>query len=171
MSGKAKKTRPVPTDVKLVGFSGDHLLYELGMFKWAAKQVLLNDRPDDWMVANAVLEVFLLHFRILRDFFHRGIPTKEQLFCDVVAEDYCAGWSVERPDAWDEWKDHLNWRLAHLTYNRPSRFQKTFDAIFGASGIEHLYTGMYAHIKATFEEFKRNASEEKVHPDVMGFAL
>jgi hypothetical protein len=112
------------------------VVYEFTMFRYAYAKLehlevdLGNILPGDVMPrvgtgistdevrdASVILESFLLHTRVLRDFFCR--PGKKP--DDVFASDFVNGWVVPSPLNYSyvaEQEDWLNKSLAHLTTAR-----------------------------------------------------
>jgi len=74
---------------------------------------------ESWL-KNALLESFVIHARVLIDFFYALNPQKD----DVIAEDFLSSpdvWRNERPklsERLSEAKERANKHLAHLTYQR-----------------------------------------------------
>lgn len=104
----------MPTTEQLKAMA-EHAQYEVNEFRKAIRDLpSLRERDPDW---NRALESALLHFRILRGFF----------FCegrhndDVFARHYADGWQPTRDDVFDETKDAIDKRLAHLTLERLTR--------------------------------------------------
>lgn len=102
---------------KLVG-------YERRQFSWAA--VIVNGpKPSSQSLCafRGAVEIFLLHARILRDFFLRTRPLPKNADTDILAADF-----FDNPDEWSKptfsylteprTKERLDRALAHLTYDR-----------------------------------------------------
>ena len=119
------------TAAKLVGYEAQMLCVSLVAV--ANGSILLSDG-----VKNLVLESFLLHYRILRDFLYPKGSKKED---DVLAADYVTSWGYSESD----WKEvvpdetnRLNKALAHLSYKRldyaenPTLKQWEFARMFSA---------------------------------------
>jgi len=93
-----------------------HVVYELRMWHWATVKLnemnIVSPEVRDSPERNSVLECYLLHLRILIEFFRSSNPRHD----DVVASDYVSSWSSEEHfatlgEAWTA----LNKRLTHLT--------------------------------------------------------
>ncbi len=97
------------------------VMYEREQFLWASRD------SEEWQTGtggdeyedNSIKEVFLLHARLLRDFFYHG--RKESHKTDILAEDF-----FDTPDQWKrptfsyllEKQTQLHRALAHLSYDR-----------------------------------------------------
>jgi hypothetical protein len=86
----------------------EHVRHEVDEFRKAIQRLptLEEDHPD----RKSTIEVALLHFRNLRDFFFA--PGKTD---DVFARDYIASWNPEEDAIFQATRRDLNKRLAHLT--------------------------------------------------------
>jgi hypothetical protein len=70
-----------------------------------------------------IRESCLIHMRLLLDFFYpRSDPSKSQ-FEDVFVTDYLPGKTLAKPSWLQDYRNQLDWRLAHLTLKR-MEFQK-----------------------------------------------
>ena len=89
----------------------EHVVYEHRMCKWAAGEV---DRHDPGGLHNALVEAYLLHARVLTEFF-RSSPGGD----DVVAHHYVKDWNGG-PDITEAEQviRAINKRMAHLTLYR-----------------------------------------------------
>jgi hypothetical protein len=83
-----------------------HVLYEIEMFLLAP-----HLRPQDTVFKSVVSESYLLHARILRDFFQ-----EERKHDDIVCDDY--GFHRDDLHVPDEIQTRFDKSLAHLTYSR-----------------------------------------------------
>jgi hypothetical protein len=70
--------------------------------------------PQGLITYAPVMCDFLIHFRILHEFFH-GDPTKKR---NANAKHYIPNWSKKRPERIRIWNDRINEFLAHLSYSR-----------------------------------------------------
>jgi hypothetical protein len=111
--------------------SNEHFGYEVGMLTETYKR-LATLRIEDPILANALIESFCIHARILIDFFNgrRGVKAKE-----VTLETYQPFQSGQVRQALTE---KLNTQIAHLTLKRtsvasekigPDDRKELFDAI------------------------------------------
>ena len=93
--------------------------YEFEMLEWAAKKIKAEFSNADQPTKNMLLEVFLLHARVLRDFFVKS-PSDD----DVSTQHF-----FDAPSVWvskantlcqtlEKERVRLNKKLAHLTYSR-----------------------------------------------------
>ena len=83
----------------------DHVLYEMEMF------VHLPMRCDVIMLQNAINESYLIHARVLCDFFQQNRRND-----DIVCEDY--GFERKALGVPDDIEKRFDKSLAHLTYSR-----------------------------------------------------
>lgn len=116
--------------------ASEMLAYEVDMFLYTFAVLTRN---LDKLLANMVLESYLVHARNLIDFFYPGTPYED----DIVANDY-----FDPPEAWTRSldgapqflrtaKNRINKRLSHLAYKRLSitknhQVGKIFDELRGA---------------------------------------
>jgi len=98
--------------------------YEYGQFRWA-----ISHLPSEWRCGtggfsrdeDAVVEVALLHARVLRDVFTQKRPLPRYSKTDIIAADF-----FDDPKEWDppvlgyltDERERLNRSLAHLSYSR-----------------------------------------------------
>ncbi|HHT9133569.1 MAG TPA: hypothetical protein ACFYD2_01580 [Candidatus Avalokitesvara rifleensis] len=114
------KKRTQRSDKELVNVS-EHLLYEIAMLLGTALD-LVNPASNKWTVsnANALIESFTIHARILLDFLYSNNPQPD----DVIAEDFFDDASVwlEQRQAKTRLLTTIHKRVgkevAHLTYAR-----------------------------------------------------
>jgi hypothetical protein len=103
-----------------------HLSFEINRFRIAAS---MWGKPKCGSVADAMIrESCLIHMRLLLDFFYPRIdPTKKRKFEDVFVVDYLPEKTQLRKEFQDllaepswlqDYRDQLDWRLAHLTMKR-----------------------------------------------------
>jgi hypothetical protein len=125
MAFRKMKPRSEPTLDELERMMKKHLSFEINRFRngvslWGASKYGV---PADAMIR----ESCLLHFRLLLEFFYpRGNHSKSH-HEDVFVYDYLPDVSkllpsfqrlLEAPDWLQEYRDMLDWRLAHLTRER-----------------------------------------------------
>ena len=137
-----------------------HLYYELHMF--LATGFLLSNlepvriRSEIW-IKNALEESFVIHFRVLHDFFYGRTKRKY----DITAQDFMkqmVDWKkvrVKQVPLLAKAKKRANFEIAHLTKNRvdtpsPEKIWPT----------QEIITEMLVLI----EKFINNASPHKLHP-------
>jgi hypothetical protein len=103
------ETLPKREIAKMRGIIGYHFVYEVEMLK--STFALLQNGADSQVIANALIESFCLHARILVDFFkgHGGAAAAE--FADGY-EPFKGG------NIRAELITKLNTQIAHLTYQR-----------------------------------------------------
>jgi hypothetical protein len=90
----------------------EHVQYEIDQFRNAIRRLDVTTQSDaGW---NSAIELALLHFRNLRDFFFPENARSD----DVFARDYIATWSPLVDPVFKETRNGINKRLAHLTLAR-----------------------------------------------------
>ncbi len=90
----------------------EHVQYEVDEFRNAIRRLDRLKKTDaDW---NSAIELALLHFRNLRDFFF----AKQTQPDDVLAPDYVAHWKPTPDSVFEDTRKDINKRLAHLTLAR-----------------------------------------------------
>ena len=106
----------MPKDCRATRGVAQKVCYERSMLDWCAQQIALP-KSDDANQSHLMLEGFLLHARVLRDFL---VKSKSSRCDDVLAEHF-----LEEPVVctWScphlrEHKERLDKLLAHLTYTR-----------------------------------------------------
>lgn len=95
------------------------LLYEIWMLKGLADAIETGQSHNKGVLSNAVVEAFLMHARVLHDFFYKS-PIKDD---DVVAGHFFpdGDWErirPEKPTILNTKKTAIDKRLAHMTYAR-----------------------------------------------------
>jgi hypothetical protein len=99
--------------------ASDHLFYEIWMFK-SLTQIMALGVIGEGVLNNALLEAFMIHLRVLIDFFFAERPKQDA----VIAEDF-----FSPPEKWHEVrssqsdllkraKNRVHKEAAHLTYAR-----------------------------------------------------
>ncbi len=87
-----------------------HVVYEQRMWDWARQVVDVT--PITSPEHNASVEAFLLHSRVLAEFFTARNPKPD----DVVAADYVSDWTADDDiRALDQAQKSIHKRLAHLS--------------------------------------------------------
>jgi hypothetical protein len=113
------------SDTELAAYSGEHLLYELQYLWFTANELrnLSNPQP----MASVLIESFGIHLRNLIDFFCTPIGTERDH--DVIASDFCPGWSESISGTLKDAKERANKELSHLTLARkhPTDPAKSWD--------------------------------------------
>lgn len=97
--------------------ASDHLSYEIKMF-FSMSSVRLRDPKGLQAIVNAVLESFVIHFRVLCDFFYPQHPRAEDVLADHFF-DSPSDW--RRPKLSKYLRDsrtRAHKEVAHLTYDR-----------------------------------------------------
>jgi hypothetical protein len=120
----AKVQRTPPTAGELEKMLSKHLSFEINRFRltvslWGAPKYA---GPIDAMVR----ESCLIHMRLLLDFFYPRYNPASSKFRDVFVTDYLDRNQMSpellkllTPPAWlNDYRDQLDWRLAHLTLKR-----------------------------------------------------
>src|SRR5580692_6524589 len=144
------------TDQQLLDYSEEHLLYELHMFWWVAK----NLPPDKGFQLSALLESFAIHLRNLIDFFFT-LPSEARKD-DLVAADF-----FDSPSAWNpgtipklltDAHERANKEISHITYKRKGETDPTKPWPVGE---------LFKEIRALATKFAAGASAKKLHPSVL----
>src|ERR1017187_6581047 len=86
------KSSRIPPQIDLAVFAQEHLAYEAWMFV-QARETLKHTAPLSFEM-NAMVELCVLHFRDLLDFFY---PTQNVKDDDVIAADYIVDWESSCP--------------------------------------------------------------------------
>jgi hypothetical protein len=102
------------SDAELTAYSGDHLLYEIQMFLFTAKELSRQAGPSP--MTSVLIESFVIHLRNLIEFFYT--PTGSERDDDVIAADFCPGWNESTSATLKEAKMRANKELSHLTLGR-----------------------------------------------------
>jgi hypothetical protein len=112
--------------------ASDALKYEIDMFRSLAEYFISGKVAKD-IVARALLESFLIHVRVLTDFFypeHHYKKVDRKKHDDIMAKNFFElpdKWSKIRPpksDNLNEAETRANKLLAHLTYTRLTTTQE-----------------------------------------------
>jgi hypothetical protein len=114
------------SDPELSAYSGEHLLYELQLFLWTGKE--LGRAENKGVMRSVLIESFVTHLRNLIDFFCTA-SGNEKNKDDVIASDFCPGWSEAMSSTLREAKVRANKELSHLTLERKNGLdsQKPWD--------------------------------------------
>src|SRR5262245_35794191 len=104
------------SDADLTAYSGEHLRYELQFFFVAARGAARLDKPQE--MASVLIESFVIHLRNLIDFF--CVPSGSERPDDVIASDFCPGWSESISATLKDAKKRADKELSHLTLGRKS---------------------------------------------------
>ena len=111
-----------PNPDQLKSLLRKHLSFEIGRFR---KSASLWDKAKYGGVEDAMIrESCLIHMRLLLDFFYPRINPKKSKHEDVFASDYLPERGrlpqelANNPPWLQEYRDQLDWRLAHLTMKR-----------------------------------------------------
>lgn len=95
------------------------LIYEWEMFCWLEKRIRSHWKAANQPTKNLLMEGFLLHARVLRDFF--GTPRRQDdvSACNFFEDD--SGWQTRSKQLCpylEKNRKRLNKKLAHLTHSR-----------------------------------------------------
>ncbi len=127
---------------ELRGMAG-HIQYEIDEFRNAIRKLDgLKESSADW---NSTIELALLHFRNLRDFFGN---TRSKMD-DVLAKDYIGSWQPKSDPIFEQTREDINKRLAHLTLARLSPWNPPLKDMNGA-------------IEALISDFEKQLTQEQV---------
>ena len=134
-----------------------HLLYEVTMFR-NLSQIMALDGGVKGVLHSALLEAFMIHLRILIEFFY----TKKRAHQDTML----AGDFFSSPEKWRQIrpllsvslkkaKERVNQEAAHLTYHRSTILPEDKFWKFGE---------LYLEIEATIRKFEDEVDEELLDP-------
>ncbi len=155
------RTRPL-SDSGLLAYSHEHLRYELWMFLRLGQyfpQIPDPQNEQEVVVANALVEAFVVHLRNLIGFLY---PDKIASL-DVIAADFFLDadiWEQIRPQisrTLQEARDRAHREIAHLTTARI--FGKPPKKVWPVSGL-------IAEVKVLMKLFVDHASSHRLHPSV-----
>ncbi len=155
------RTRPL-SDSELLAYSREHLRYELWMFLSLGQHLpgVPNPKSElDKVVANALIEAFVVHLRNLIGFLY---PDKVASL-DVIAEDFFSDphmWDLIRPQisrTLQEARDRAHREIAHLTTARISG--KPPKKAWPISAL-------IAELKVLMKLFADHASSQRLHASV-----
>lgn len=112
------------SDEQLTRWAREHLVYEVGMFMYAAEELASRrDEPRD-RESNVLLESFVIHTRCLVHFLWRSRKPNDRHDRDAFAEDLCAQdvWADKRSQMSPALRKAADKRtgseVAHLSYDR-----------------------------------------------------
>ena len=108
---------------KALASAADHLNYEWKMANVAAKALAVAQGANDVWAQNLALESFLVHSRIIRDFFAASGSADDVLARDFLGLDPKVRLSFLRSKPI---RQRLNRKIAHLSYSR-SRLKRAWD--------------------------------------------
>jgi len=129
------------------------VLYEWNMFEWCANE--LQKRPEDYAYRNCLLESFLMHARVLHDFFMFG-PKEDA----VSAQDF-----FDDPSTWQiksrklcpylsKERRRLQGMVPHLTYRRLN-YKRTGQKPWNVTAIIDDITRAWAFFLASLPPERR----------------
>ncbi len=141
------------SDAKLAAYSGEHLLYEFQILLWTGKE--LGREENKGPLRSVLIESFVTHLRNLIDFF--CTPPGKEREDDVIAADFCPGWSENMSNALKEAKERANKELSHLTLGRKSGLDPSKPWDIG---------GLFDEMHGVAKRFTAEASPTKLSPKV-----
>jgi hypothetical protein len=136
--------RTPPTQAQLDEMFHEHLSFEINRFRLAVS--MWGQQKHDGLVDAMIRESCLVHMRLLLDFFYPRIDPKSSRFEDVFVSDYLPNKSLLpkplqellTPPLWlQDYRDQLDWRLAHMTMKR-MEFKRKRRAWDPKEQFEHL---------------------------------
>ena len=141
------------SDADLTTYSSEHLLYEFQLLYFAARELGRLDKPQ--AKASVLIESFGIHLRNLIDFF--CIPTGKEREDDVIASDFCPGWSEKISAILEDARERANKELNHLTLKRKAASdpKKPWDV-----------NGLYKEIIAIAQRFVSQADSKKLSVEI-----
>jgi hypothetical protein len=127
-------------------------MHELQYFRYTAGELAPLDKPSP--MVTVLLESFLIHLRNLIDFLHTPRVKEED---DVIASDFCPGWSETMSSTLKAAKERANKELSHLTLERKSAHDpsKPWDV-----------AGLFYEVSDVAKRFAAKASPTKLSPEV-----
>ena len=117
--------RTPPTQPQLDEMFHEHLSFEINGFRLAVS--MWGQQNHDGRVDAMIREACLIHMRLLLDFFYPRIDPKKSKFEDVFVSDYLPNKTqlpkplqklLTAPSWLQDYRDQLDWRLAHMTMMR-----------------------------------------------------
>jgi len=141
------------SDADLTAYSGEHLLYELQYFRFTARELTQQTKASP--MVSVLLESFGIHLRNLIDFFYT--PSGKEREDDVIASDFCPGWSETISSTLEVAKVRANKEISHLTLDRKSDSDK---------GKPWDVAGLFKEVSDVAKTFASKASPTKLSPTI-----
>ena len=141
------------SDGDLTAYSGEHLLNELQIFLWTGKE--LGRDENQGPMRSVLIESFVTHLRNLIDFFCTAAGKERE--DDVIAADFCPGWSENMSGTLKEAKERANKELSHLTLGRKSGLDPKKPGDVGR---------LFDEVHSIGKRFAAKASPAKLSPKV-----
>jgi hypothetical protein len=141
------------SDADLTAYSGEHLFYELQYLWFSASKLARMTKPSP--MSSVLIESFVIHLRNLIDFFY--IPAGKERPDDVIAADFCPGWSESMSSTLETARERANKELSHLTLGRKSGSDptKTWD-----------FVGLFREVSNVAKRFAAQAPPTKLSPEI-----
>lgn len=139
--------------------ASSHLYYEYAMLRSVVNGILSCFCTSGWL-ANAMIESFVIHLRVLIEFFYPSGNPRED---DVIAGDYfdeISDWERIRPTIsglLDEARKRAHKDLAHLTYTRISR---------GDGEKKWAFADLLNELDSLMKLFLSKASKDRLCPQL-----
>lgn len=143
--------RTAPTQTQLDEMLREHLGFEINRFRQTAS--MWGKLNCGGLVDAMIRESCLIHMRLLLDFFYPRIDPKKSRFDDVFVIDYLPDKTqlsasfqslLVEPPWLQDYRDQLDWRLAHLTMRRMA---------FKTAKRMWMPEQQFAHLESLISEF------------------
>lgn len=143
--------------------------YEITAFIGLFTRILRGELPQDRITSNACGEAWLLHARILIDFFETSQATR----CkdDLISLDYGFAASTVTVDTTN--RERLNKDLAHLTFSRIEKTRNTRESqqakmwnLTGFSPLVERCDGFVEHMRCKVLSRSGDAAELSAYAEV-----
>ncbi|MBN1964138.1 MAG: hypothetical protein JW910_05805 [Anaerolineae bacterium] len=150
------------SDQELLDWSGEHLYYELELFRHCVTVLYERRKFDNEpMMRNALIEAFALSVRTLYDFFFEPVSPRDD---DALAIDFYddpGEWHRNRPvlSEFAKARKRVAKEAAHLTYSR----------LYGRSQEKRWeWSDVYEQVAIVLEAFVASAPKHRLHPRISG---
>src|SRR5580700_3675340 len=139
------------SDADLTAYSAEHLMHELQYLRYTAGELAPLSKPSP--TVTVLLESFLIHLRNLIDFFYTPRMKED----DVIASDFCPGWSETMSSTLKAARERANKEISHLTLERKGAHDPTkpWDV-----------SGLFYEVSAVAKSFAAKASPTKLSHEV-----
>jgi hypothetical protein len=157
-----------PTHLQLMEMLREHLSFEISRFRLAVS--MWERQSDDYLIDAMVRESCLIHMRLLLEFFYpRGRPANSK-FKDIFVSDYLPvskklprslNKLLARPAWLEDYRNQLDWRLAHMTMERLAFNKPHCRAWDPKKQFTHLEDLIVEFLKALPDEMRAEFNPRK----------